>query len=347
MLGRGKNQYGPYKVVGLLSDVSNNSGTLEMFREYEPQPLAAAAPAQPPTPRERVPSSAASVTGSVATSSIAAAVGKRETRAPKHFEFAESTPVPVVKQESSSASAKPPAAAPAPKPKAAASGGGSAASGGGGGANKKRASSGGGGGGGGGGVGGGGGGGGGSKKALPTGGRGQQQGSAAAMAASAAAAAAAARPQVITDRQQRCGVQMLKLLKERGRQACQWFIHPVTEETAPGYFSIIEKPMDLRTVDLKLRQRQYRDIHAFAADIRLVFTNAMRYNQPSSPVYQDAQTLLRVFDDIYKRAAAELKLQGEDGGGKAGGAGKGGAAGGKKRSDPVGPRPLPTSHQRK
>lgn len=352
-MGRGKNSYGPYNVYGLLSDVHADSGSLELFRIYEPVAGGqAAAPkaAKPPTPRERTSGggAAAAPSGASVTSSIAAAAGKRETRPRRMYEDPSPAPAPsapAAKQEAASAPSAPAAAKPAAaaaKPKAGGGGGGGSGASVGGANNKKRSSSGG---------GGGGGGGGGNKKpaaSLPSGGTGLQQGSAAARAASAAAVAAAARPRVISDHQQRCGTQILRALRDRGKQALQWFIKPVTEQEAPGYFSVIERPMDLQTVDLKLRAKQYRDLHDFADDIRLVFTNAMRFNQAGSVVYQDAQAMLCLFDDIYRRACAELQQQGllDGSGGAKGKGGGGGGGGGKKRADPVGPRPLPNAHKR-
>lgn len=100
---------------------------------------------------------------------------------------------------------------------------------------------------------------------------------------------------------------MLKDLRDRGSHSLNWFLNPVTEAEAPGYFSIIEKPMDLRKVDNNLRDKAYRDLHEFAADLRLVFTNAMRFNASESSVYIDAQKSLNIFNDIYKRACSELK----------------------------------------
>eukprot|EP00624_Nannochloropsis_granulata_P007262 evm.model.NODE_7006_length_6284_cov_39.080044.3 len=112
---------------------------------------------------------------------------------------------------------------------------------------------------------------------------------------------------VISDKMvKRCN-QMLKDLRDRGSHSLNWFLNPVTEAEAPGYFTIIEKPMDLRKVDNNLRDKAYRDLHEFAADLRLVFTNAMRFNASESSVYIDAQKSLNIFNDIYKRACSELK----------------------------------------
>ena len=140
---------------------------------------------------------------------------------------------------------------------------------------------------------------------------------------------------VMSDKMIRRCIQMLRDLKERGQQSCNWFLRPVTEELAPGYFSVIDKPMDLGTVDNKLQRKMYRDLHEFASDVRLVSMNAMRFNASESSVYIDAQKLLNTFNDIYKRACSELKTGYHDdassvgssstskGGGGGGGGGEG------------------------
>ncbi|XP_010943966.1 transcription factor GTE9 isoform X2 [Elaeis guineensis] len=68
----------------------------------------------------------------------------------------------------------------------------------------------------------------------------------------------------------------------------------------PDYFSIISKPMDLGTVKHKLSSKQYSSTHQFAADIKLTFSNAMRYNPPGNDVHIMAKELDNIFSSRWK-----------------------------------------------
>ena len=102
-------------------------------------------------------------------------------------------------------------------------------------------------------------------------------------------------------------VAMFEALRERGQHKCSAFLKPVTEEQAPGYSRAIAKPMDLATCDKNLRRGMYKDVHELAADVRLVFTNAMVYNKEQSVLYTWADDLLQTFNDIYQTACVDLQ----------------------------------------
>ncbi|XP_010929323.1 transcription factor GTE11 isoform X2 [Elaeis guineensis] len=68
----------------------------------------------------------------------------------------------------------------------------------------------------------------------------------------------------------------------------------------PDYFSIICRPMDLGTVKNKLASKQYLSTHQFAADVKLTFSNAMRYNPPGNDVHIMANELNNIFNSGLK-----------------------------------------------
>ncbi|KAK2175125.1 hypothetical protein NP493_746g01035 [Ridgeia piscesae] len=71
---------------------------------------------------------------------------------------------------------------------------------------------------------------------------------------------------------------VLSLVRQR-RDA--WpFRHPVDEEFAPGYQAVIQCPMDLETMEKKLRNGEYVFRDQFAADFNLIFDNCRKYNGP-------------------------------------------------------------------
>ncbi|EKX51636.1 hypothetical protein GUITHDRAFT_49561, partial [Guillardia theta CCMP2712] len=68
------------------------------------------------------------------------------------------------------------------------------------------------------------------------------------------------------------------------------FLEPVdpVRDGCPDYFQVIARPMDLGTVQTKLRDA---GLHDFFADIKLVFDNAMCYNPPSHSIHRQARRL--------------------------------------------------------
>ena len=57
--------------------------------------------------------------------------------------------------------------------------------------------------------------------------------------------------------------------------------------------------MDLGTVKGKLESGQYHSAADFAAEVRLVWSNCMRYNPRENPVHQMAVKLSKVFEEKY------------------------------------------------
>lgn len=70
------------------------------------------------------------------------------------------------------------------------------------------------------------------------------------------------------------------------------FAEPVTEEVAPGYFSIIKEPMDFATIRKKVNAETYDSFQGLLADLELMLRNAMTYNDPSTIFYKEAGSLL-------------------------------------------------------
>lgn len=64
------------------------------------------------------------------------------------------------------------------------------------------------------------------------------------------------------------------------------FAEPVDPklDKCENYFAVIKNPMDLGTVLSKLESDQYETFSAFKADVELVWSNALTYNPPDSPI---------------------------------------------------------------
>jgi len=72
----------------------------------------------------------------------------------------------------------------------------------------------------------------------------------------------------------------------------QFFAWPVTDNIAPGYSTIIKKPMDFSTMKMKIEDNQYKMLQEFTDDFSLMCNNAMEYNQPDTIYFKAAKRLL-------------------------------------------------------
>lgn len=61
--------------------------------------------------------------------------------------------------------------------------------------------------------------------------------------------------------------------------------------------------MDLGTILNRLEEKEesprYKNVYDICSDVRLVFTNAMKYNEPGSHVHIMAQKLSSVFEELW------------------------------------------------
>ncbi|KAL0978139.1 hypothetical protein UPYG_G00166640 [Umbra pygmaea] len=63
----------------------------------------------------------------------------------------------------------------------------------------------------------------------------------------------------------------------------------------PDYYAVIKEPIDLRTIAQRIQIGYYRSVSTMAKDIDLLAKNAKTYNEPGSQVFQDANTIKKVF----------------------------------------------------
>lgn len=79
------------------------------------------------------------------------------------------------------------------------------------------------------------------------------------------------------------------------------FEKPVTDEEAPGYSEIIEKPMDLSTLNTKLNTGVYRSREEFSKDLDLIPSNAKYFNTYNSPYYRYAEEMEEEIDTFWEK----------------------------------------------
>ncbi|CAK8531755.1 unnamed protein product [Lathyrus sativus] len=114
-----------------------------------------------------------------------------------------------------------------------------------------------------------------------------------------------------------------KILSEITQHKWAWpFLEPVDVEGLglDDYFEIIEKPMDFSTIKRKMDVKDgsgYKNVSEIYADVRLIFNNAMKYNDEKSDIHVMAKTLLDKFEKKWqhlypKVAKAESELSKEE-----------------------------------
>ncbi|KAJ2811101.1 hypothetical protein H4S07_002272, partial [Coemansia furcata] len=74
----------------------------------------------------------------------------------------------------------------------------------------------------------------------------------------------------------------------------------------PDYPTIVKTPMDLSTIERKLKMRQYLDTQAFADDMRLMINNCYMYNGRESVVGNMAANIEVMFDSQVKKMPAGI-----------------------------------------
>jgi len=103
--------------------------------------------------------------------------------------------------------------------------------------------------------------------------------------------------------------QCQNILKQLMAHKYAWpFNSPVDWEALnlPDYPDIIKHPMDLGTVKLQMEGGDYENEDEFADDVRLVWANALRYNQPGSDICIMAQELSDVFEGKFVKAKSGI-----------------------------------------
>ncbi|XP_062191594.1 transcription factor GTE9-like isoform X2 [Phragmites australis] len=74
----------------------------------------------------------------------------------------------------------------------------------------------------------------------------------------------------------------------------------------PDYFDVIKQPMDLGTVQKKMKSGMYSTPRDFAADVRLTFSNAMTYNPVNNDFHVMAKALSKTFESGWRLIEKKL-----------------------------------------
>lgn len=110
------------------------------------------------------------------------------------------------------------------------------------------------------------------------------------------------QPVVMSELMKKCQT-LLKRLQSHNSAAP--FLDPVDHKALniPDYPLIVKEPMDLSTVERKLKEGMYASPAAFGADVRKIWSNAYLYNPNGSPICE----LTKKMDDFFEKYFKEIQ----------------------------------------
>ncbi|CAE6463520.1 unnamed protein product [Rhizoctonia solani] len=122
-------------------------------------------------------------------------------------------------------------------------------------------------------------------------------------------------PQAMRDRMraafQACH-QAVQALWVDGRQRCDLFKELPDRKLYPDYYEYIRQPIAMSHMRKRASGGYYRTVAHYRDDWRLMFNNARTYNQEDSWVYQDANEMQKVFEEVFLRETAGTDMPGAD-----------------------------------
>ena len=59
----------------------------------------------------------------------------------------------------------------------------------------------------------------------------------------------------------------------------------------PDYYEVITNPIDMKTINERIKSGNYKNVDQFISDARLMFNNCRQYNEEGSAIVKDANTL--------------------------------------------------------
>lgn len=82
------------------------------------------------------------------------------------------------------------------------------------------------------------------------------------------------------------------IIESMRKHKSSWpFIEPVNRDDVADYFEVIADPIDIKTIEKKLQSNYYVDKETFISDVKRIFVNCRKYNQPGTIYYKAANDL--------------------------------------------------------
>ena len=106
---------------------------------------------------------------------------------------------------------------------------------------------------------------------------------------------------------------MLKVLQNLKKHASALpFLDPVDVRQVPDYFEVVKRPMDLSTVENKLKRGEYTSAYQFALDVRTIWDNSFCYNPRSTDLFAMTCEMSAMFEKLMKGNENLSLVEGKD-----------------------------------
>ena len=79
------------------------------------------------------------------------------------------------------------------------------------------------------------------------------------------------------------------------------FMTKPCKKTYPQYYNVVKNPIDMETINKRIKSKFYKTLEEFSADVNLMFDNCKLYNNPTSVLYKDACNLQEIFMKVRNR----------------------------------------------
>lgn len=104
------------------------------------------------------------------------------------------------------------------------------------------------------------------------------------------------------------GLEVVKRIQKK--DTLRFFTQPVDTSYVTDYLDVIKKPMDLGTVQEKLRTYSYASFEELWQDIELIWKNCCTYNSPHTQFYQSALKLQKFSKRVFSSLCMFLRKNG-------------------------------------
>ncbi|XP_039760506.1 protein polybromo-1 isoform X1 [Pararge aegeria] len=94
--------------------------------------------------------------------------------------------------------------------------------------------------------------------------------------------------------------QLVEFTCSDGRQPMLLFMEKPSKKLYPEYYNVIERPIDMLTIEANIKNDRYNSIEEMTSDFRLMFSNCRQFNEEGSMIYEDANLLERVMNEKLK-----------------------------------------------
>ncbi|KAK2717362.1 hypothetical protein QYM36_006224 [Artemia franciscana] len=90
---------------------------------------------------------------------------------------------------------------------------------------------------------------------------------------------------------------VMDYVEDDGRQPVVAFLEKPSKKLYPEYYQVILEPMDMVTIEAKMKENKYQLEEDLIDDFKLMFNNCRLFNEEGSVIYDDADLLERVLMD--------------------------------------------------